>query len=116
MKQTVIPNSLKRRDFIEQEMSDAESLAFADAYMEDGRIQEGIVFLSKANATDRLEALAEQAVGEGDAFLLKEVGQVLGRDFSSDRWLKLAEAAEKAGKTIYSETARRQARVGDAEY
>jgi hypothetical protein len=105
-----IPNPMERRHLIEREIDQERSLAIADAYLEDGRAAEAVIFLSKAGAEDRLEALAGDAVSEGDAFLLAQLAPVLARPPSAERWTRLAEQAEAAGKERYAEMARRHAR------
>ena len=114
MAKSVIPDALKRRHLMEQEGGEQQSLALAEAYLKEGRVQESLSFFSKAGATDKLEELADQAVAGGDAFLLKEIGDLLGHDYKSDVWLSLADAAEASGKALYAETARRQARASEA--
>jgi len=104
-----IPDPLKRRHLIEQDLSAADSLAIADAYLEAGRVSEAVAFLVKAEAEEQLAALVEQAVGEGDAFLLKELADATGEDPGTARWQAAASAAEAAGKQRYAEMARRHA-------
>lgn len=108
-----IPDPLKRRHLIEQDMAPAESVAVADAYLEEGRAMEAITFLVKAEATDRLEALVEQAVNDGDAFLLKQLADAMGKDPGSARWNAAADTAEQTGKLLYAEMARRHARSSE---
>lgn len=108
-----VPDPLKRRHLIEQEMGPAESLAVADAYLEAGRATEAVAFLVKAEANERLEALIEQAVSEGDAFLLKQIADASGSDPGPARWQRAAESAESAGKLRYADMARRHARSSE---
>lgn len=105
-----IPNPMERRHLIERDLEPARSIAIADLYLADGRATEAIVFFAKAGAQDRLEALVDQAVEDGDAFLLAQLTPVLERTPSADRWLRLAEHAEAAGKELYAEMARRHSR------
>jgi hypothetical protein len=105
-----IPDPMERRHLIERELEPDRSLAIADVYLEAGRASEAVIFLSKAGAEERLEALAGEAVTEGDAFLLAQLAAVLVRPPSADRWTRLAENAEAAGKERYAEMARRHAR------
>ncbi len=113
MAKSKIPGPLERRHLIERELSPEKAVELADAYLEEGRGSEAVVFLEKANATDRLRALADRAVEEGDAFLFRAVGQALGEAPSADRWLALGDAAEAAGKLRYAESARRWATRGE---
>ena len=108
-----IPGPLERRHLIERELPDEKAIGLADAYLAEGRGAEAVIFLEKAGARDRLEALADRAVSEGDAFLFRAVGQALGEEPPSDQWLALAEAAEAAGKLRHAESARRWATRGE---
>ena len=99
---------------MEQEADAKQSVALADAYLAEGRVQESLFFLAKAEAWDRLEEIGDRAVTEGDAFLLKQVGDLLKREYDVTMWLSLAESAEACGKQLYAEVARRHARSSEA--
>ena len=113
MAKSVIPDPLKRRHLVEQDLESSQSQEIADAYLQEGRALEAVEFLAKCDSEEPLQALAEEAVATGDAFLLKQVAAALKRDFEASTWLSLAEAAEAAGKLQYAETARRQARASE---
>ena len=104
-----LPNPLERRHLLERELEPARALTIADAYIADARSLEAVAFLRKAGATDRLEALVQEALRAGDAFLLREVAQALGREFEAALWHQLEGAAAAAGKDRYVAEARRQA-------
>lgn len=108
-----IPSPLERRHLIERELTSERAQAIAEAYLAEGRAAEAVVFLEKAGATDRLRALADDAIAAGDAFLLRAAFQALGEEPPSERWLTLAEAAEAAGKQRYADSARRWATRGE---
>jgi hypothetical protein len=110
MAQSQIPDPMARRHLIEKDSDAAQSVAVAEAYLAEGRAAEALVFLVKAEASDQLTALADQAVAEGDAFLLKQHAEATGSEPGRERWLALAAAAEAAGKELYAEMARRHAR------
>jgi hypothetical protein len=113
MAKTIIPDPMARRHLAEKEMGAEQCLALADAYLEEGRAAEAVVFLVKANADDRIEELMQSAIRDGDAFLLKLVVDESRRDCGPDRWLALAEAADAIGKLEYGEMARRHARSSE---
>lgn len=113
MAKTAIPNPLKRRHLIEQEIDNDQCLAIADAYQAAGRHFEALQFLVKADAGERIAALADEAVGSGDAFLLKQVADAQNSDPGPDRWTKLAAAADERGFGRYAEMARRHARSSE---
>ncbi len=108
-----IPGPMERRHLIEKSMDAAQSLSIARTYLDAGRASDAIVFLSKADARDELEALAGSAVEQGDAFLLKAVEDELEQAPNPERWLELAAKADALGKESYGEMARRQARSLD---
>jgi hypothetical protein len=104
-----IPDPLERRHLIEGELEPARALAVAEAYLAEGRALEAVAFLAKARAESRLEALSLDAVRDGDAFLLREIGVALGREPDAAVWRQLADAAAAAGRDRYAAEARRQA-------
>jgi hypothetical protein len=108
-----IPGPLDRRLLIERDLPVEKCIGLAEAYLAEGRASEAVVFLKKADARDRLAALADDAASKGDAFLFREATQALGEEPSSDRWQALLDAAEASGKQRYAETARRWANRGD---
>lgn len=104
-----IPSPLVRRHLIEGDLPAEKALALAEAYIAAGRATEAVVFLRKAVANDRLRELGDQAVEDGDAFLLRSIQHALGEEPPAERWERLAEVAEASGKLRHAETARRQA-------
>lgn len=104
---------MTRRQLIEKELEPARCLDVADAYLEEGRTTEAIVFLQKAGADDRLAELAEQAVAEGDTFLLKSIVDATQQDVAAERWRALSQAAERSGRDRYAQTALRYARSSE---
>ncbi len=104
-----IPDPLERRHLLERALEPARALSIAEAYLAEERAQEAVPFLKRANATDRLEALWQQALCEGDVFLLRELAAALAREPDSASWSAVAEAAASAGKDRYAAEARRQA-------
>ena len=109
MAKSRIPNSLERRHLIERELPAEQALEIALAYLAQDRAPEAVIFLRKAGADDRLEALAEAAVESGDGFLLAEVSRVRHREPEPEVWERLADAARRLGKDLYAESALRQA-------
>ena len=104
-----LPDPLRRRHLVEQKIDPARALQIAEAYLEEDRAMEAVAFLMKAEARERLASLREQAVREGDAFLLREVCTALAEEVDAGTWRALAEAARAAGKDRYAAEASRQA-------
>ncbi len=113
MAKTTIPDPIKRRHLIEQDMGEAQCLALADAYEAEGRTFESLQFLEKAGAKDRLAGLMDRAVASGDAFLLRQLSDLLGQDPGAERWSSLASNAAGEGLDRYSEMAQRHARSSE---
>ncbi len=113
MARSAIPDPLRRRHLLEDAKGTDKALAVAEAYLEEGRASEALAFLELAGATDRLEAVRDEAITAGDAFLLRAACSALGSDPSAEQWTRAAEAAERAGKDRYAQEARRQAHRSD---
>ncbi|HEX5067337.1 MAG TPA: hypothetical protein VFY49_14545 [Myxococcota bacterium] len=113
MARTKLPDPLNRRHLVERELPAAQSLELANAYLGEGRRIEAVDFLRKAGATDRLAALRAEAIGDGDAFLLRRVAECMGTPPTREEWQALARAAESAGKDRYAAEARRQSERGE---
>ena len=111
MAKAKLPDPLGRRHLIERELSPARALEVAEAYLEDGRAIEAIDFLRKADATERLAKLRDEALGTGDVFLLKALAAATGEAPCREEWEKLAAAAAAVGKERYAVEARRLAEV-----
>lgn len=109
MAKSIIPNPLERRHLVEKDLDAIAASKIADAYLEEGRKLEAIDFLAKANDSERLRAIAEEAIADGDTFLLQSVTQLMGEDPDRATWQRCADAAETAGKERYAATARRNA-------
>ena len=93
-----------------------QSLAIAEAYLAEGRVVEALDFLRKAEASERLAELRQQAVEQGDLFLLRSVAHAVGEVPGRSEWVALADAAAAAGKERYASEARRLAeRIEDDE-
>jgi hypothetical protein len=108
MAKSKIPDPLERRHLIERELTPAQSLRIAEAYLAQDRALEAVEFLRKGGARDRLEALREAAIAAGDAFLLRRTAEALEAPPDPAAWRRLRDAAEAAGKQRHAMDARRQ--------
>jgi hypothetical protein len=113
MARSQIPDPLTRRHLIEREMPPEKAREIAEAYLAADRRGEAVEFLRKANASDRLNSLRSEAIGEGDAFLLRQVAAAMEQPIGREEWQALARAAESHGKERYAAEARRQAERGE---
>ncbi len=112
MGKSKLPGSIERRHLIERELSPAQALRYAEAYLAEGLDLDAIAFLVKAQATDQLDALRGRAIEAGDAFLLRAVASETGAPPKPEEWKALAEGAARAGKERYAAEALRQAERG----
>ena len=108
-KKSAIPNPLERRHLVERNAAPEASLRLAEAYLAEGRAWEAIVFLNKAGARDRLAELREEAIADGDFFLVREFTRALRDELPAERWRATSEAATAAGKERYAASAHRMA-------
>ena len=104
-----IPNALERRHLLERKLGSTEALAIGAAYRAEGRSLDAVAFLVKAEAVPALDELANEAVADGDAFLLRNIGEARGIEFDGAIWQRVADAASDSGKDLYAELARTQA-------
>lgn len=104
-----LPDPLARRHLLERDLPEAQAIATAEAYLEEGRSIEAIDFLANAGASERLAQLRVVAVESGDPFLLRSIARATREAPTHDEWVALAAAAEASGKDVYAEDARRQA-------
>lgn len=114
MGKTKLPGPIERRHLIERDLSVAQALRYAEAYLAEGLDVDAIAFLVKAEATDQLDALRSRAIEAGDAFLLRAVASETGAPPKAEEWKTLAECAERAGKERYATEALRQAERGES--
>lgn len=112
MAKTKLPDPLGRRHLIERELAPDQALAYAEAYMEEGRPVEAVDFFAKADAKESLESLRRDAIDAGDVFLLRAIAQAIGVFPNRNDWQEVARAAEAAGKERYAKEALRLAEVG----
>ncbi len=109
MGKTKLPGPIERRHLIEGELSAAQALRYAEAYLVEGLEVDAIAFFIKAEVTEPLDVLRARSIEAGDGFLLRAVASAMGVPPKSEEWKALAEAAERAGKECYAAEALRQA-------
>ncbi len=107
MGKSKLPRPIERRHLIERELSAAQSLRYAEAYLEEGRELDAVAFLAKAQASDPLAELRRRAIQAGDAFLFRSVALASKIRPTPEEWRALAEAAARAGKHRYAADAQR---------
>jgi len=108
-----LPRPIERRHLIERDLSAAQALRYAEAYLAEGLDLDAIAFLVKAEATEQLDALRGRSIEAGDGFLLRAVASETGVPPKPEEWKALAEGAKRAGKDRYVAEALRQAERGE---
>ena len=114
MSKKKLPRPIERRHLIERELSTAQALRYAEAYLEEGFEVDAIAFLVKAEATDQLQVLRGRSIEAGDGFLLRSVATAMKDPPKAEEWEALAEAAKRSGKERYSTDALRHAERGES--
>ena len=113
MARSKIPDPLSRRHLVVKDLTPAQALAIADAYLEVDRRVEAVDFLKKAEADDKLGELRKIAMTEGDVFLLRAVAEARRKEVPKEDWERVAENAAARGLERYADEARRQADRGE---
>lgn len=113
MAKSQIPDAIERRHLVDRDLKPAQSLRYAEAYLAEGRDQDAIEFLVKADATEQLEALRKRAIDSGDVFLFRSVSGATGVEMERDEWRSLSVAARAAGRIRYAEEAMSMAERGE---
>lgn len=94
---------MEKRDLLNQSAVSVESMrTWGERYEEAGLLSDAVDFYEKAKATDALERLRGNALGEGDFFLFGRLSRILGHDPTPQEWMELASRAEKAGKQAFA--------------
>jgi hypothetical protein len=110
-----LPGPIERRHLIERDLTAAQALQYAQAYLEEEQEVDAVAFLAKAGATEQLAALRARAIEAGDGFLLRVVASAMDAPARPEEWKALAEAAAHAGKQRYATEALRHTGGGTAE-
>ena len=111
MAKSGIPKVLDRRHLIVKELPAEQALAIADAYLEEGRAEEALIFFEKAGANERLAELRATAVADGDVFMLRGAARAMGEVPSRAEWTAVEAAASASGRLAYAIDAKRQLEV-----
>ncbi len=114
MGKSKLPGPMERRHLIERELSAAQALRYAEAYLAEGLEVDAVSFLVKAGATDQLDALRGRAIEAGEGFLFRTVALETGVPPKPEEWKALAEGATRAGKERYAAEALRHAERGES--
>lgn len=115
MARSKIPNALNRRVLIEKQMSEAQMLQVAEAYLAEGRAMESLDFLAKANAREKLAELRAGAVESGDVFMLRATARAMAESPTREEWGAIERSASAAGRELDAASAQRQLERGSRD-
>jgi hypothetical protein len=103
MRNNDLLSCLEKRDLLNQPAASVDALVeWGDRYLDAGFVHDALGFYEKAGALEALPPLLEVAKSEGDAFLLRRVCAVLGREPIHEEWLAVAEKAERLQKQHFA--------------
>ena len=94
---------LEKRDLLNQPAVSVDTLMqWGDRFLEAGFVYDAVNFYEKAGAREALTRLLEMARNDGDAFLLRHLCALLGREPNAEEWVAVAEQAERLGKDYFA--------------
>ncbi len=92
-------NCLKKRDLLNEEKLDRESLRRqAEAFRDEGYTQDALDFFARAEDKEGLAEILDQAVSEGDFFAAKSAASRMGAAMTKEQLTTLAGNALEKGK------------------
>jgi hypothetical protein len=105
-----IPDTLKKGvilygDSKKDPASPSTLIAYGNAYVEGGRIHDALECYYRAEHTEGIEKIVEEAVSAGDFFLYRMGMVFLGREMDKKDLNKLAENARRTGKLAFARDA-----------
>ena len=113
MAKAKLPDVLKKRELLaDHGLSEAEMAAIGEGFLEQGGYCDAIEFFQKAGAEDRLMAVLDLMVEQGDYFLAEKIERFLGEPLGDEVWRGLMKNAENLGKNNFASLAR--ARIEEA--
>jgi hypothetical protein len=95
-----IPNCLKKRQLLNEEISADLCREYGRQFLEMGWMEDALEFFRKGGITDELEKLKAYCLESGDAFLLWRLGHQEPED-----WRQVGERALALGKLFFARRA-----------
>jgi len=92
----------KRKILYDSEISSDRLRALAELFAEAGHLSDAVEVYKKAGGSEHLEALLDEAVKEGDAFLCEQISSALGRSLAEEQWAEVGRQAMEKGKFSYA--------------
>ncbi|MBN1808057.1 MAG: hypothetical protein JW909_03250 [Planctomycetes bacterium] len=102
MKETILPGPMKKREMLySPTVSPDDKTAMGRAFLEAGFVSDALAFFVEARSKNDLLKMRDYALAEGDAFILRAVGNASPDLVSEDHWKAVAETAERLGKEAF---------------
>ena len=112
-----LPGYLEKRKLLYDPGTPSERLRdVADRFAEHGHLSDAIEFYGRAGCEDRLEALLEKILSEGDTFLCEQVGSALNRSLTVEQWAEVGKQAMEKKKYGYALRAFEKAGDDDSKF
>lgn len=90
---------LKKRDLLHNEqVSTADLLRFAHAFLEDGRPVDALDFFEKAGDREGIHRIRRWSIEQGDPFLLRQTGKLLKEPIPAEEWRQVGQKALEEGR------------------
>ena len=102
-----LPDPLRRREILYGDTPKETLVAYGLAYEEAGRIDDALQFYVQAADRQAVGRIKNKALDAADAFLLKAVARAFPDMVGEGDWKMLIASAEKLGKELYAEQARK---------
>ncbi|MBI4575807.1 MAG: hypothetical protein HY722_06035 [Planctomycetes bacterium] len=113
-KDDTMPDPMRKRELLYgPKVAGEDPTGLGDRFRGAGRLAEALEFYIRAGDRVRAQGLLQQAVEQGDAFLVERAGAAFPDLVDPDLRRRAARAAEGAGKWRYAATLYEKA--GDAE-
>ncbi|MEM4243210.1 MAG: hypothetical protein QXP44_00215 [Candidatus Bathyarchaeia archaeon] len=85
-----------------QDARPAELAAWGRRFLAAGWLYDAIDFFKRANWREGLLQVREQAVREGDVFLVRRLSKALGEETEAATWRRVGEEARRLGKLEFA--------------
>ncbi len=116
MEKSSLLSCLEKRDLLNRSAISVDQLiTWGKMYEEEGLVNDAIDFYERANSSESLEKVLQEAHMEGDAFLYARILKILNRQASAQEWISLGEKARELGKDAFAREAFKRGGVEEAE-
>jgi hypothetical protein len=111
-KKPPLPGPMKKREIMySTSLSADEKARWGRRFLEEGLVSDALAFFVEARSKDDLAMMRDRAIREGDAFMLRMIGNAMPEIVANEHWLALQTNASAMGKQLFSEQAGRGGKV-----